>query len=127
MYHLAVTLTKRCVYGSTSIQYTPTCLSLSLSNYKLGPAPMEAQGFATIFPRRLGTSTQMRDDRRLPVSSEDTGGTGHMLILVAVGGDLVLLADLLELGLDDLDDLGFVQIGLGNADVQRSHLDELPV
>jgi len=78
-------------------------------------------------PGDWGPSTEMRDDRRLPVSSEDTGGTGHMLILVAVGGGHVLLADLLELGLDDLDDLGFVQIGLGNADVQRSHLDELPV
>jgi len=78
-------------------------------------------------PGDWGPSTEMWDDRRLPVSSEDTGGTGHMLILVAVGGGHVLLADLLELGLDDLDDLGVVQVGLGNADVQRSHLDELPV
>ena len=40
-----------------------------------------------------------------------------MLTLVAVGG-LVLLADLLELSLDDLDNLGVVQVGLGNADMQ---------
>ena len=79
---------------------------------------MEAQGFLLLYsPGDWGPSTEMWDDRRLPVSSEDTGGTGHMLILVAVGG-LVLLADLLELSLDDLDNLGIVQVGLGNADMQ---------
>lgn len=48
-----------------------------------------------------------------------------MSIFVAVGG-LVLLANLLELGLDDLDDLRVVWVRLGDADMQRSHLDELP-
>lgn len=48
-----------------------------------------------------------------------------MLILVA-GGGLILLADLLELSLDDLNDLGVLWVWLRNAHVQRSHLDELP-
>lgn len=69
--------------------------------------------------------------------SPGRGGTGQgaqeindqpqgVLVLVAVGG-FILLTNLLELGLDDLDDLRVVWVRLGNADVQRSHLDELPV
>lgn len=50
---------------------------------------------------------------------------GGMLVLVAVRG-LILLADLLELSLDDLNDLGVLWVWLRNAHVQRSHLDELP-
>lgn len=42
---------------------------------------------------------------------------GSMLFLVAVGG-LILLTDLLELGLDDLDDLCVIWVWLGNVDVQ---------
>lgn len=49
-----------------------------------------------------------------------------VLVLVAVGR-FILLTNLLELGLDDLNDLRVVWVRLGNADVQRSHLDELPV
>jgi hypothetical protein len=76
-------------------------------------------------PGDWGPSTEVQNEQKSPVSPEVTGGRSQ-LILVAVGGP-VLLADLLELGLDDLDDLRVVQVRLGNAYVQRSHLDELPV
>jgi len=79
---------------------------------------MEAQCFLLLYsPGDWGPSTEMQNEQQLPVSLEFTGGIGHMLTLVAVGG-LVLLADLLELSLDDLDNLGIVQVGLGNADMQ---------
>lgn len=73
---------------------------------------------------------QLGDGRPIAAIMENHNPQVHLrrraLDLVAVGGP-VLPAHLVELGLNDLHDLRVVWVGLGDAHMQRSHLQELLV